>query len=666
MVPLRRADSIRDVTLVTPYAARMSLQPGTVLLQRYVLRAKLGSGGFGTVWQAIDRVDRVPVAVKVLHPNADSVDRRRFELEARALSRLRHRNCLRLLGSTRLQDGVMVLVTELLSGSSLRELIDAGPISVDQSLLIAAQVAAALDAAHREGVIHRDLKPANVQVDADGDDLFVTVLDFGVAKMLGTDAHDVTKTGEVLGTPGFMSPEQLRGQREIGPSTDLYCLGLLLYEMIEGRPPFQATTVLELSMAHLLEPAPSLSKGPDALRALVADLLQKDASMRPASARAVARRLRQICGLSDDPAPRDSRQTASPGPKGPWRAVGLVGLVAIAAVCGVLAFTPAEPPPPRTPTVSHPQPVSHGPPIAPTNERAPVRPAPTETTDTHGCTNPNPPKSSARHREISAGLLDGHRRLPHYLPSAYDGRTPLPLVLLMHRRGATAEQALDETGLQAIAEREGFIVAALQSERELAGATPWLESDDRSVLDDIDMLIDARCIDQSRMYIVGMDEGVSGADKLACERPVRFAAAVLAGARTSTGWTSKCEKLHRTSIPRLEFVALHEKQTPLQGGAPQTPCPQANVLFDSLDRHEQRSMAMHECRGASRPLALAEGIDCVSWKCEVPYVSCRLESGRFWSALPEHADLYPCYGQPGDGSRAAIAWKFLSQYTRQP
>ena len=283
----------------------MSLSTGQTL-GCYRILARLGSGGMGEVWRAVDtRLDR-EVALKVLPEGlVDDPERRaRFEREAKVLASLNHPHIATLHALEHL-DGRHVLVMELVEGEGLDAYISRGAIPVDEALPIALQIAEALEAAHERGVVHRDLKPANVRLRPDG---AVKVLDFGLAKSIVAPAGlfsattlstPTTQIGAILGTPAYMSPEQARGQ-PVGAAGDVWAFGCLLYEMLSGRRAFSRPTIADTLAAVLVREA-DWSALPPETPAAVADLLrrclEKDAARRPADGAAL------VAALADAAAP---------------------------------------------------------------------------------------------------------------------------------------------------------------------------------------------------------------------------------------------------------------------------------------------------------------------------------------------------------------------------
>ena len=223
------------------------LQAGTIVAGRYRVEGPLGSGGFGTVVRATQFPLGREVAIKVMvSPLGDGA---RFVQEAQTAQKLEHPNTIRILDFGQLDSGLPFIVFELLRGESLAQLIArTGGLPLWAALRVTMQVLKSLMEAHAHGVIHRDIKPANLFVTAhSGEPVFVKVLDFGVAKQLGGPnlerlanvsapaAPGLTRADQIIGTPLYMSPEQARGV-EVGPASDLYALGLVLVEMLTGRP----------------------------------------------------------------------------------------------------------------------------------------------------------------------------------------------------------------------------------------------------------------------------------------------------------------------------------------------------------------------------------------------------------------------------------------------
>ncbi len=271
---------------------------GALIAGRFRLMSLLGRGGYGEVWRAVQlSVDR-PVAVKLLRPDvahrADAT--RRFEREARLASRLSHPNAVGVIDFGHDADGTLFLVMALIEGPTLRQRIrDRGPLPWREAVRVACRICAALRAAHALGLVHRDLKPGNVLLQSvDGREEPV-VIDFGLARIFDDDDDDaITRAHAMVGTPAYMSPEAVRGERLDGRA-DLYSLGVLLFEMLTGRAPLRGSSAMETASMQLRDVPPALGPlvpgAPAALADVVAALLSKDREERPASAATVAERL---------------------------------------------------------------------------------------------------------------------------------------------------------------------------------------------------------------------------------------------------------------------------------------------------------------------------------------------------------------------------------------
>ena len=253
--------------------------PGRVLGGRYRLVEPLARGGMATVWVADDPVLSRRVAVKILRADLalDEATRARFRHEAIAAARLSHPNIVSTY-DTGDDDGIAYIVMELVDGPTLRHLIDErGGLPVSAVINIGKQVADALDAAHNAGLVHRDVKPANVLVPPTGP---VKVTDFGIAKAAGGD--DLTRTGTVMGTARYLSPEQVNG-RPTDARTDVYALGLLLYESLLGHPPFGGDTDIATAMARLTTTAPAVRAERPEVSSALDDVIHRCMARQPAA-----------------------------------------------------------------------------------------------------------------------------------------------------------------------------------------------------------------------------------------------------------------------------------------------------------------------------------------------------------------------------------------------
>lgn len=274
------------------------IPPGEQIGPYQVVR-RLGAGGMGEVYLARHRHLNRDAAIKVLLPeiSMNQTVVARFFTEARATAQLRHPHIVEIFDCDILPDGRAYIVMEYLRGESLRSSLDRlGKLSPDYASIvaIAGMTADALQAAHEGGIVHRDLKPDNTYLTStpgQREGLRIKVLDFGIAKLLSGDrtgsGATPTRTGSLIGTPLYMSPEQCRGISTIDHRADIYSLGCVLYEMVVGQPPFVSEAPGDILMAHIMQPAPLLSTVqpdvPPVIENLVAQMLAKDPAARPQS-----------------------------------------------------------------------------------------------------------------------------------------------------------------------------------------------------------------------------------------------------------------------------------------------------------------------------------------------------------------------------------------------
>ncbi len=366
----------------------------------------LGEGGMGVVYLAQHPVIGRKVAIKLLHAvlarDADIVSR--FFNEARAIHMIAHENIVEILDFGQTADGQPYFIMEYLEGESLSEAVGRGPMPVDKVEAIGVQMCRALAAAHAKGIVHRDLKPHNVQLctKADGT-LQVKILDFGVAKILASPdgAQSVkTRTGSLMGTPLYMSPEQCKGAGVLDHRTDIYSLGVMLFEMIAGRPPFTAEGVGELFAKHMLEQPPSVlqfaPETPPHMAAAVMKSLAKEPAERFASMDEFRKALTGEVKLPIAAVPAGAGETQI-APAHPTsaraattlssatselddsagaprtRKMALIGGAAVAAAVLVVLLIPKKHPPAPPAAVATPSPVVEPPPAPPPAPEAPAK-----------------------------------------------------------------------------------------------------------------------------------------------------------------------------------------------------------------------------------------------------------------------------------------------------
>ena len=294
-VEARVAAQVAAVSL--PGATESATDPmlGRLIHGRFLIESRIGAGGMGIVYRARQTgIDR-PVAVKMLLRELAGDEKviKRFQIEALAVSRLNHPNTIRIYDFGQIEDGTLYFAMEFLEGRNLEQTIRReGALSVRRSLHVMRQIAASLTEAHEKGIVHRDLKPDNVFLVRVGEDPdFVKVLDFGVAKLREADQRQgtVTQAGTIFGTPRYMAPEQCRSMA-VDHRADLYAIGVIGYEMMTGRPPFDAENPLAILIQHVQEPVPAMAEArpdlevPEEVEALVLRCLRKEPGERFQSA----------------------------------------------------------------------------------------------------------------------------------------------------------------------------------------------------------------------------------------------------------------------------------------------------------------------------------------------------------------------------------------------
>lgn len=286
---------VRDTPLVKPSLALAAEDEedawiGKVLSNVYEIEAKIGEGGMGSVYLArhihLEKAFAVKVLVDTIATKSNAVDRLRRE--ALATAQIDHENIVEVVNFDRTDDGAVFIVMELLKGEDLSDVIARGPVELHRALPIAFQICRALQAAHDHNIVHRDLKPENIFLTEKRGRTLAKVLDFGISKIKSAEAEQVkmTKTGQLVGTPLYMSPEQARGESEIDRRVDVYALGVILFEMLTGVPPFEGRNYFELLWKHGNEEPPSPREVnpnqyiPEAVEAVVLRTLSKDRDAR--------------------------------------------------------------------------------------------------------------------------------------------------------------------------------------------------------------------------------------------------------------------------------------------------------------------------------------------------------------------------------------------------
>lgn len=275
---------------------RPVVTPGEVIARRFEIERQIGAGGMGTVYRARDlEAGGKLVAVKRLDIKSKN-DQERFLREAAVLSELRHPGIVRYIAHGKTEAGENYIAMEWLDGCTLADKVPHGALSTFEAVQLGIRVATALQEAHRRGIVHRDIKPANLFL-VQNEIERVKLLDFGVARLTGLSATGptMTRTGALIGTPGYMAPEQARGEKELDAAADVFALGSVLYECLTGKPPFSGANVMAVLAKILLEEAPNVRERrpdtPGPLADLIAAMLSKEPGKRPRDGERVAEAL---------------------------------------------------------------------------------------------------------------------------------------------------------------------------------------------------------------------------------------------------------------------------------------------------------------------------------------------------------------------------------------
>ena len=316
----------------------LQLKPGVIILERFRVVEHLGRGGMGSVYKVEDIETCTMFALKFLHKQqTNDATWRRFDIEAKTANKLDHPNLIKVHESGLLPDGQPFFIMDLVPGESLAHILKArGRLTLNQAVKLFIQVGFALSYAHANGVIHRDIKPSNIMLQKQGNDTslgVVKVVDFGIAKLTGQDEFNeqtLTKTGEIFGSPLYMSPEQCMGSA-VDHRSDLYSLGCVFYEALTGAPPLVGDSALSTMMKHQSENALSLKEAslgiefPQQIEHIIGKLLAKDIHARYQSAQLFTADLVNFdSGLNNDPLTFSPPQSLPARSEVNWTTVRLV------------------------------------------------------------------------------------------------------------------------------------------------------------------------------------------------------------------------------------------------------------------------------------------------------------------------------------------------------
>lgn len=674
-------------------------QTGELFEGKYQIRQALGEGGFATVFHATDTEIEREVAIKVLAPRDGEYPGgivARFMREARVIAGLQDPHTIKLFEFGESADGLLYMVFQYVSGIDLAELLRRrGPLSPAVAIHIARQVLFALNEAHAAGVLHRDIKPANVLVHSYmGDEFTVKLLDFGIAKVeSGVGGPSITKTGAIVGTPRYMAPEQIFGE-ELAPPCDIYSLGLVMYEMLVGRPAVVGSKdeMLRAQVSDQPFILPYDVAWPS-LRQVVERMLARPPNARFQSAREVIGALdyaqqdpsglpssgvtpwssgngHALAPISTEPrapsAVSATRPAAMTRQSRTILSVGLSLCVAVAAAVYALsrpdrAEDSSVATPQEIPTAlleAPPAPYRPPPPMNDVEVDASMAPdvgvelARAIEPKSDGC-GKSYTWSKAKPLLVSTGTA---RRQAHaFLPIRYDPNKRYPVVVVLQPRFGQVHHYATRTQLRAMAYDEGkVIVLGLEPSDMMA---PWNDPDDIELLRHlVPTAAENFCLDRSRVYAVGTGAGGQMARELACALP-------LSGIATS----GDSEHLDSTScaanppVPMLAIFGRDDRFVPMKGGVGCT-----GIEFLSADDHDEIWRARNGCGAQPTKWLDEDGSFCNVWTCdEAPYGSCRAAGGHYlhksrWEVM----DPASCASSTLKLSAGRTAWKFFQAHGR--
>ncbi len=620
---------------------------GEIVSDRYELRSILGEGGHGRVYLAFDRRENRRVALKMLLSD-DPQQRQRFGREVRVLGQLSSPHVAQLLDFGVSAAGAFA-VFELVEGMDLSEALkQRGRFDEEATRAVLHQLLLALDEAHRAGLVHRDIKPENIRGTWDGRPV-VKLLDFGIARPTDTKHASVTKTGELVGTPRYMSPEQLLGQ-PLAATSDIYSLGMVGYEMLVGSAEMHGTNIGDqlgrLRTGHLFG-LPETVDATASLGEVIARMCATRPERRYSSAVAVQRAL-------------DGRDAASPPPDvaSPPTTRGLAALaVGLVAACAALtslliSLTDTPPEPPDEPGRREVAIVRSDEPPAPT-------PAPSIVLDAGRDTAEAPADG------CGAPQLTGHRHLPPlergrkptvaYIPTTYDPDRAHPVVFLFHTdQDGGADAVVAHLSLERLADEHGFVIIAPRGGAEVA----WKGEDDmRSAERDFEVAMTRLCIDRRRIYALGHGNGGRAVPWFVCRHPDVAAVATTAWVRERE--FPRCE--NHAAVPTLYFATLRSRYTPPAGGSALLPCLSAFHKLP-LDAFEAEMRDINGCAATQPKVRKRADATCTTWQCETPFTSCHVDSGGLWPGAPTRGIWAACDGPPAKIDFGAEIWRFFAAH----
>lgn len=619
----------------------MSL-PGTgdIFDTRYQVTDVLGQSGSSVMYAATDLGSGRKVVLKLLLPDAataDPIARARFMREVQVVAGLRDPHTLKLFAHGD-SEGLLYVVFEYVPGQTLAELLQSvGRLDEGAVVHILTQLLAALREAHQAGILHRDLTPENVRVfTRGGDALTVKLMDFGIARSTDHGHPSLTKTGEIVGTPRYMSPEQRFGE-PLTAASDIYGLGLVALELLVGSDAFPEHRVGDQPLAM-----PAGAASPP-LMALLAQMTEYEPVRRPQSAAAVLSVLSNVHRGATASRP----QFVPPGPSRgldplPWQKLGVaLALIGATALAVALAWPrEAVPPPAPERTYERPSPrlvVSEAP--EPVLAPEPV---------IEGCDSTDP-LSGDFMGETLFGLTRASWLI--HVPDGYDATTRYPVVLLLHQNNESAQEFLDGSGFREVARENPMILVAPAGFEKNGRRERGIELV-RAALEDVKERL---CVDEQRLFAVGHGAGGYLAEHLSCLPEI---AGIATNSYRENPHTVFCPDGGPT--PHILLSPMKSDREPVDGGRA---CGGKSDAVLPLRDVEERWRIRNACSGEPKPVFRLGKSECVEWACDAPFVSCRLDGGHPWPGFAPRPfpNNTACDGEAPDFPSAARIWAFFSQ-----
>ena len=636
--------------------SKRDLPTGTVVDGRYRIEGEIGHGGFAVVYDGMDLRTQRRVAIKIVHDvDPDPKMRARFQREIEAVARLDDPHIVKMFAHGKI-DGRPYVVLEHVQGRDLSEVIAQHrtlPPEVVERVMRQALIA--LRAAHQQGLVHRDIKPSNIRIyEHEGDPWRVKVLDFGLARRWDPSRPVLTSTGELVGTPRYMAPEQLLEQ-PLGPSTDLYSLGLVAFELLAGAEVLGGNSwndqLERLQSGHLFAVAqvPAASR----LHGIIQSMIARAPRDRFQSAEAVLRAL-------DAPARPVATRNARHPSGGKEHRAALVGLAVVVAglmaVIGLTTQPDREPPTPRRSVTT-----------STVKRVVPAAPAPIEVREA------TPPTAQDADGDLGTGSGCGLTTSLHglstldtwriYVPTGYDSSHAHPLLMLLHAEFQSPDELLLGSGFMKLADEKRFVIVAPRDVDDDFGENAWSDDknkDARWLRAVADATANELCIDPSRIYAVSHSDAGKAVETLTCADWVA-ALATNSFRRKSIG--PSCEA---NPTPYLMLSPRHSRHAPFDGGA------DAGCLVKpkrSVAELEDYWRKLNGCQGERRESMQHEKSVCYTWACAQPFESCHLEGGHPWPGTKKIAMLDiigDCQGDAPNFPTTAYVWSFLERFTKTP